>query len=149
MKEYKLKINGSDYTVVIKNVEEATAQVEVNGAPYTVEFEKPISQPKAITVVKRNAPVATPSAPNNPATAVTPASSGSSPVTPINSPLPGVILSVNCSVGDSVTKGQNLMVLEAMKMENEIQAPFDGVVKSIEVQKGDSVLEGAKLIVIA
>ena len=66
----------------------------------------------------------------------------------IKSPLPGVILSIDCKVGDTVKKGQKLLVLEAMKMENTIPADRDGEVAEIKVNKGDSVLEGTDLIIL-
>ncbi len=149
MKEYKLKINGNDYNVVINEVEESTASVEVNGTPFNVEFEKPISKPTAIKVVRTS----------NAAPAVPPVAAKPNPVTPhpsaptsggttITSPLPGVILEVSVKEGDSVKKGQKVMVLEAMKMENIIEAPVDGVVKSVKTNKGDSVLEGAPLVIL-
>ena len=131
MKEYKIKINGNNYNVTIDEVEGNAAKVEVNGTPYNVEFEKPLSKPKTISVV------------NKPAAA--PAAAGGAAV---NSPLPGVVLEVKVKDGDKVTKGQVIMVLEAMKMENAIEAPCDGTV-TIKAQKGDSVLEGATLAVIA
>ncbi|MGO4984968.1 acetyl-CoA carboxylase biotin carboxyl carrier protein subunit, partial [Collinsella sp. Sow4_E3] len=66
----------------------------------------------------------------------------------IQSPLPGIILDIRCKEGDTVKKGQTLMILEAMKMENNILASADGKVSQVLVHKGDSVLEGANLIVI-
>ena len=145
MKEYKIKINGNNYNVTIDEVEGNAAKVEVNGTPYTVEFEKPLSKPKTISVVSK--PAAAPAAGPAPATkpAAAPAAAGGATV---NSPLPGVVLEVKVKDGDKVTKGQVIMVLEAMKMENAIEAPCDGTV-TIKAQKGDSVLEGAPLAVIA
>ena len=122
------------------------AKVEVNGTPYNVEFEKPLSKkPKTISVV--NKPAAAPSAGAAPATkpAAAPAAAGGATV---NSPLPGVVLEIKVKDGDKVTKGQVIMVLEAMKMENAIEAPCEGTI-TIKAQKGDSVLEGAPLAVIA
>ena len=66
----------------------------------------------------------------------------------IKTPLPGVILQVKCNVGDTVKRGQTLIILEAMKMENNINADRDGKIIEIKVHKGDSVLEGADLVVI-
>ena len=66
----------------------------------------------------------------------------------LKSPLPGVILSIDCKVGDTVKRGQKVIVLEAMKMENNINADRDGKIIEIKVNKGDSVLEGADLVVI-
>jgi biotin carboxyl carrier protein len=145
MKEYKIKINGNNYNVTIDEVEDNVAKVEVNGTPYNVEFEKPISKPKTISVV--NKPAAAPSAGPAPANkpAAAPAAAGGATV---NSPLPGVVLEIKVKDGDKVTKGQVIMVLEAMKMENAIEAPCDGTI-TVKAQKGDSVLEGATLAVIA
>jgi glutaconyl-CoA/methylmalonyl-CoA decarboxylase subunit gamma len=143
MKEYKLKINGNNYNVAINEVKDTTASVEVNGSSFTVEFEKPISKPKAIKVVRKEsaAPAVTPS---------TRVAEKAAPVsgTVVNSPLPGVILSVDVKEGEQVKSGQKLLVLEAMKMENTIEAPANGVVKSIKVNKGDSVLEGEPLVIL-
>ena len=145
MKEYKIKINGNNYNVTIDEVEDNMAKVEVNGTPYNVEFEKPISKPKTISVV--NKPAAAPSAGPAPANkpAAVPAAAGGATV---NSPLPGVVLEIKVKDGDKVTKGQVIMVLEAMKMENAIEAPCEGTI-TVKAQKGDSVLEGATLAVIA
>lgn len=145
MKEYKIKINGNNYNVTIDEVEDNVAKVEVNGTPYNVEFEKPISKPKTISVV--NKPAAAPSAGAAPANkpAAAPAAAGGATV---NSPLPGVVLEIKVKDGDKVTKGQVIMVLEAMKMENAIEAPCEGTI-TVKAQKGDSVLEGATLAVIA
>ena len=145
MKEYKIKINGNNYNVTIDEVEGSAAKVEVNGTPFNVEFEKPISKPKTISVV--NKPAAAPAAGPAPASkpAAAPAAAGGATV---NSPLPGVVLELKVKDGDQVTKGQVILVLEAMKMENAIEAPCDGTI-TIKAQKGDSVLEGAPLAVIA
>lgn len=148
MKEYKIKINGNNYNVTIDEVEGNAAKVEVNGTPYNVEFEKPLSKPKTISVINR--PAAAPSAGPAPASrpAAAPAAAAAAGGSTVNSPLPGVVLEVKVKDGDKVTKGQVIMVLEAMKMENAIEAPCDGTV-TIKAQKGDSVLEGAPLAIIA
>ncbi|HIR34243.1 MAG TPA: biotin/lipoyl-binding protein [Candidatus Coprenecus merdigallinarum] len=145
MKEYKLKINGNDYNVVINDVQESVASVEVNGSNYKVEFEKPIVKPTAIKVVKTAtaAPAVSAAAPK-PAAAPAPTAGG----TTVSSPLPGVILEVCVKEGDTVKNGQKIMVLEAMKMENVVEATADGVIKSIKVNKGDSVMEGTPLAII-
>ena len=145
MKEYKLKINGNDYNVVINDVQESVASIEVNGSNYKVEFEKPIVKPTAIKVVKTAtaAPAVSAAAPK-PAAAPAPTAGG----TTVSSPLPGVILEVCVKEGDTVKTGQKIMVLEAMKMENVVEATADGVIKSIKVNKGDSVMEGTPLAII-
>ncbi len=145
MKEYKYTINGNKYNVTIGDIEENIAHVEVNGVPYTVEMEKaPAAPKKVVRPVVAAAPAA--AAAPEPAKASRPA--GGSGKSGIKSPLPGVILQVKVNVGDQVTKGQVLMVLEAMKMENNILSDKDGKVVAINVSKGDSILEGTDLIVI-
>ena len=145
MKEYKYTINGNKYNVTIGDIEENIAHVEVNGTPYTVEMEKaPAAPKKVVRPVVAAAPAA--AAAPEPAKVSRPAGGGGK--SGIKSPLPGVILQVKVNVGDQVTKGQVLMVLEAMKMENNIPSDRDGKVVAINVSKGDSILEGTDLIVI-
>ena len=108
MKEYKLKINGNNYFVVIDDVEETSANVEVNGTSYTVEFEKPVAKSSApIKIIRTSTPAAVSSV--KPVQPVAPAT-GSYPV---KSPLPGVILEVKCAVGNTAKKGDVLLILEA------------------------------------
>ena len=145
MKEYKYKINGNLYNVVIGDIEENIAHVEVNGTHYTVEMEK---KPKAAPAPK---PVVRPAAKPAAAPAATapvakPAAGGAK--SGVKSPLPGVILDIKVNVGDEVKKGQTIIILEAMKMENSINADKDGKIAAINVSKGESVLEGTDLIII-
>ena len=145
MKVFKYKINGSPYRVVVQKSDEESVELEVNGTPYMVELEQ--KKKKTITPIQRQAPSS--SQQND----VTPKPSVTQTTVPagsfvVNSPLPGVILDVKVKVGDTVKKGDTIMVLEAMKMENNIQASTDGTVSKISVEKGASVLEGAELIVI-
>lgn len=146
MKEYKIKINGNDYNVVIDEVEETSAKVEVNGTPYSVEFERSEAKPRKIVTVVNKAKAA-PAAPVAPAQKVS-APAAAAGETMVNSPLPGVVLSINKNVGDTVNKGDTVMILEAMKMENNIEATASGKIVKFLAQKGDSVLEGAPLFVI-
>lgn len=143
MKEYKFKINGNEYNVSINSVEGKNASVTVNGTPYVVEMEEapacaPVQSAPAAPAQTSPAPVAAP--------APAPKTAGSGK--PVTSPLPGVIIAVKVNVGDTVKSGQVVAVLEAMKMENEIQAESDGVVATVNVSKGDSVLEGATIVTI-
>ena len=146
MKEYKLKINGNDYTVTVDEVDGSMAEVEVNGTPFKVEFDKPVKKaaaPAAKPVAKAAAPAA-----SAPAAAPAPKPAAGGAGSAVTSPLPGVILDVCVKEGDAVKRGQTVVVLEAMKMENAIEATADGTVTAIKVGKGDSVLEGAPLIMI-
>ena len=145
MKEYKYKINGNLYNVVIGDIEENIAHVEVNGTHYTVEMEKkPKAAPAPKPVVR---PAAKPAAaPAAAAPVAKPAAGGAK--SGVKSPLPGVILDIKVNVGDEVKKGQTLIILEAMKMENSINADRDGKIAAINVSKGESVLEGTDLVII-
>lgn len=144
MKEYKFKINGSDYNVVINSIEGTNANVTVNGAAYTVEMEKEVAPAPAPAATP--APAAAPAPAQATAPAPAPAAGGKGEK--VTSPLPGVILGVNVKVGDTVKIGQQVAVLEAMKMENVIEASCNGTITEICVSKGDSVLEGATIVVI-
>ena len=108
-------------------------RVNVNGTVYEVELEEMTGAPAA-------APVAAPA----PSAAAAPAAGGEK----VTSPMPGTILSVNVAAGDAVKRGQVLMILEAMKMENEIMCPCDGTVASVSVTKGAAVESGALLCTI-
>lgn len=140
MKEYKFKINGNDYAVAINSIEGNIADVTVNGAAYKVEMEN------APAVAAAPAPAAAPVQAAAPAPAAA-APKGAEKV--IEAPLPGVIIEISVKEGQAVKAGQKVAVLEAMKMENEIQAEADGTVTAIHVSKGDQVVEGSKLISIA
>ncbi len=145
MKEYKYKINGNLYKVAIGDIEGNIAHVEVNGTHYKVEMEEaPKPKPTVIKPVVRQAST-TPAAPTTQVAKPAVASSGKSGV---KSPLPGVILDIKVNVGDTVKKGQVVVILEAMKMENNINADRDGKITAINVNKGDSVLEGTDLVII-
>ena len=143
MKTYKFKINGNEYNVDINSVEGNIADVTVNGASYKVEMDTPVASP----IAAAPAPAATPAA--APAAAAAPAPAKASGAgKAVTSPLPGVIIEVSVKEGQAVKAGQKIAVIEAMKMENEIQADVDGTVTAILVNKGDSVLEGAEIVKI-
>lgn len=145
MAQYKFKINGNEYNVAINSVEGNIADVTVNGASYKVEMENaPVQQAAAPAAAPATAPSAAP-APAAQAAAPAPAGAGK----PVTSPLPGVIIEVSVKVGDAVKAGQQVAVLEAMKMENAIEATSAGTVTAIHVNKGDSVLEGAPIVTVA
>ena len=143
MKDYKYIINGNEYKVTIGEIEGNIANVEVNGTAYKVEMPERVEAPKPVT-----RPVARPAAaPASAAPAARPAAGGSGKAA-VKSPLPGVILDIKVNVGDTVKRGQTILILEAMKMENNINADKDGKVTAINVKAGESVLEGTDLIVI-
>ena len=141
MKEYNYKIKGVDYNVKINGIEENIAKVEVNGIEFDVEMEKPVAQPKPV-VRAVAAPVKTVEAPKAAQEAV------AAGVSAVKAPLPGTVKDIKVSVGQAVKKGQTVIVLEAMKMENNIDADRDGKVAEIRVNKEDTVMEGAVLVTI-
>ena len=109
-------------------------RVTVNGTVYEIELEELIGTAPAPAVAAPAAPAPAAAAPE-----------GGEQVT---APMPGTILSINVAAGDTVKRGQVLMILEAMKMENEIMAPKDGTVTQVLVSKGSTVDTGAPLVVI-
>lgn len=146
MKQYKYKINGNLYNVTVNDVEDNIARVEVNGTPYNVELDKPLKTPSVAKPVVR--PAAAPKTATGAPVVSRPAAGGGGAKAGVKSPLPGVILDIKVKEGDMVKKGQVVIILEAMKMENNINADRDGKVTSIKVSKGDSVLEGTDLVII-
>ena len=146
MRSYKFKINGNEYNVDINSVEGNIANVTVNGANYEVEMDTPVNAPVAAAAVKDSS--ASPQN-DNQGTAPTPASKPAGAGKAVTSPRPGVIIEVSVKEGQAVKAGQKVAVIEAMKMENEIQASSDGTVTAVLVNKGDSVLEGAEIVKIA
>ena len=161
MKEYKYKINGNEYSVAIIDLEGDKAAVEVNGVSYQVDIltegytapaprpaAKPASAPQPAPAAP--APAAAPVAPQ-PIAPAAPAAEPAAPAgkgTAVQSPLPGVILDIKVAVGDQVKAGQTVAILEAMKMENNINAECDGVITAIKVAKGDNILEGSDIVII-
>lgn len=152
MKDYSLKINGHNYDVQIDDVNESSTvtRVIVNGTTYEVEIggtkSAAVQRPQVAPAPKEanSAQVKPTTAAPAPRIAAVAPSSGYS----VKCPLPGTVLSINVKVGDTVSAGQTLVVLEAMKMENNIDADRGGVVKQILVQQGATVMEGDNLIVI-
>lgn len=163
MGKYNFRINGHDYQVDVNSVEGGIADVTVNGTDYKVELADAVPAPAqqaarpAPQATFTAAPAVTPQATAPAAqtaqttaqaaqTATASAPQGKGEV--VTAPLPGVILDIKVKVGDVVKAGQTVAVLEAMKMENEIEATASGTVTAVNAGKGDSVLEGAAIITI-
>ena len=141
MKEYKYTIDGKEYKVAIGDIVENVADVTVNGEQYKVEME-PEKEPEKPKPVVR--PVAPAPAPASSGASIASANSQNT----VKAPLPGVITEVKVAVGDSVAEGDTVVVLEAMKMANNLDAEKGGKVTAILVQPGQSVMEGDPLVVI-
>ena len=142
MKNFKFKINGTEYSVDINEVEGQEISLDVNGTPYKVTVDKEMKQ-KQVVMRTRTAPKVA-AAPSGAVQKSAPAAAGSK----VTTPLPGTILDVFVNVGDKVKAGQTVVLLEAMKMENNIEADVEGTVTEVKVRKGDSVLEGDVMVVI-
>jgi glutaconyl-CoA/methylmalonyl-CoA decarboxylase subunit gamma len=141
MKKYKLNVKGKEYTVEIVNLGDDKAQVKCNGVSYTVDYDIP------------ETPLQTPRLKRKP---VIPDVSERKTFGPrdaaasndVKAPIPGLITQIMVSEGDSVSMGQVVAKMEAMKMENNILVSSDGIIKNILVKKGDSVLEGDVLMTL-
>ena len=143
MKHYTIKVNGVSYQV----------EVEETGVS-AAAFQPAMPAPAAAPAVSYAAPVAAPAAapapkPVAPAPAAAPASAAPAGSELIKAPMPGTIVAVMVQLGESVTRGQVLCILEAMKMENEIVAPRDGTVASVSIAKGSTVNAGDPMVSLA
>ncbi len=142
-KNYKITIAGQTYDVVVGDLMSSPVEVSVDGTTYQIELPESaaasttpsIAAPKTISTSPQE--VSRPSVPT----------SGGDGV--IRSPMPGRIVGVSVSIGDSVTKGQPILILESMKMENTITSPIDGTVSAIHVAASSSVQHGQTLAEIA
>lgn len=145
MKQYKYTINGAQFDVTIDSIVGSKAKVEVNGIPFEVEMQGSSLVEEALPTVSTEA-AAAPAAPA--AAPAAAAKSGPGAGAPVKAPLPGVVTKILVKEGQGVKKGETVLVLEAMKMENNITAEADGTVTGICVSAGDSVMEGTTLITI-
>ena len=138
MKEYKYTIDGKEYKVEIGDIADNIANVTVNGEAFKVEME-PEPEPEKKKVVVQPA-AAQPASDDNTANVNT--------ANAVKAPLPGVITEIKVNVGDTVSAGDTVVVLEAMKMANNIEAEKSGKVTAICVKQGESVMEDSPLVVI-
>lgn len=149
--KYEYKVKGVDYEVEIQNIEGNIANVSVNGIPFEVEMKQPVK------ASKQKVRLSSEPAPKTEVTAsatlenkvvepvkATPVTNGK----PITAPLPGTINDIKVKVGDQVNVGDTVVILEAMKMQNNIEAEIAGTIASINVNKGDAVMEGDTLVTI-
>ena len=150
MKKYTYVINRVSYEVTISEESDLSAKVEVNGELYTVEKQKSgkdasqvASRPRPATTAPHVAAAPVASAPSQPRPVANTAGGDAMP-----SPLPGVVTRIAVSQGQQVKEGDLVVVLESMKMENELKAPRSGRIVSINCGQGQQVIEGDILLVI-
>lgn len=164
MAKYQYTVKGVDYEVEIQDIEGNIANVTVNGIPFEVEMKQPVKPGKQKFRIEnevrsdkggassadsaKTSPSSTTTAANAEAAASkkVSASAGGKPVV---APLPGTINDIKVKVGDKVSAGDTVVILEAMKMQNNIEAETSGTIASINVNKGDAVMEGDTLVTIA
>nr|MBP7472111.1 biotin/lipoyl-binding protein [Prevotella sp.] len=147
MAKYQYKVKGVDYDVEINEIEGNIANVTVNGIPFEVEMKQPIKSGVKTKVVQQQ----TEPHPTEKVSEVkeqTVQQSQNITGTPVTAPLPGTINDIKVSVGDQVNAGDTVVILEAMKMQNNIEAEKNGIIKAIKVNKGDNVMEGDVLVII-
>ncbi len=140
MKEFQFKIDGKEYKTAVNELEGGITEVTVNGKTYKVEMEHAapkVAAPKA-------APAAAPAAPKADAPKAEAPAGGKKVV----SPLPGSVIKVLVAEGQAVKKGDTLLTLESMKMENTIAAECDGTVKQVAVKAGQTVMQDDLLVVL-
>ena len=149
MKKYELTIKGKKFDVEVKDFGGATAKVAVNGNEYDVDITYKGGEPVAFTPAAPRPAAARPAAAPAPAAAA-PAAAPAGDVSGNNvvAPMPGLIMKVLVKVGDTVTAGQKVMTMEAMKMENDINSGTAGTVKAVLVKEGDNVKEHQPLVTI-
>ena len=138
MKHFKFTIRGHDYDVEVTSLEGEVARVEVNGTKYKVEIHSDKKASKTPTLVRKDVPRA------KDAHKIKKDAS----LQQIKAPLPGIIMNLLVKEGDEVKRGSDLLVYEAMKMENKLVSEREGIVKSIKVNAGDSILQGDVLLEI-
>ena len=146
MKEFAFKINGAEYKCAVEEIEAGKTKVTVNGKVYEVETEALKAAPVAAKPAAAPAPkpAAAPAAPKAEAKPAAAPAAGLQ----VKSPLPGSVIKVLVSEGQAVKKGDTLLTLESMKMENAIMAEADGTVKQIAVTPGQNVMQDDLLIVL-
>ena len=152
--KYQYTVKGVDYEVEIQDIEGNIANVTVNGIPFEVEMKQPVkagkqkvklSEERRVKSEESNSSSATNA---SSATTTQPAAAAASDK-PVVAPLPGTINEIKVKVGDKVNAGDTVVILEAMKMQNNIEAETSGTITSINVNKGDAVMEGDTLVTIA
>ena len=148
MKEFAFKINGAEYKCAVEEIEAGKTKVTVNGKVYEVQSEAPKAAPVAAKPAAVAAPAPKPAAaPAAPKAEAKPAAAPAAGLQ-VKSPLPGSVIKVLVSEGQAVKKGDTLLTLESMKMENAIMAEADGTVKQIAVTPGQNVMQDDLLIVL-
>ena len=154
MAKYQYTVKGVDYEVEIQDIEGNIANVTVNGIPFEVEMKQPVKADKQKVKLRGEQTV---KSENNNSSSTSAANATAAPTAkpaaaaagkPVVAPLPGTINEIKVKVGDKVNAGDTVVILEAMKMQNNIEAETSGTITGINVNKGDAVMEGDTLVTI-
>ena len=137
-KGFNFTIGGQKYETTVKEIEPNVAEVVVNGTSFIVEFQK--NESKKVKAARVAAPSAAPTA--------APVAAKPAGAAVVKSPLPGSIVKVMVKPGDSIKKGDTLLTMESMKMENVVASEYTGTVKNVLVQAGQNVMQDDKLVEI-
>ena len=152
MAKYQYTVKGVDYEVEIQDIEGNIANVTVNGIPFEVEMKQPVKAGKQKVKLGGTANEGASSSSSAPQSAKASADLQSAGKAasgkPVVAPLPGTINEIKVKVGDKVNAGDTVVILEAMKMQNNIEAETSGTITGINVNKGDAVMEGDTLVTI-
>jgi len=140
MKNFKFTIKGHDYAVEIIKIEGTQAEIEVNGTPYLVDIHKEVKRVETPKLVRKAVPT--------PKDASEIKKAPDAHLTKMLAPLPGNIIQIMVKEGDNISKGSKILIMEAMKMENDVLSEKDGIVRTIRVKAGDTVLQGDVLVEI-
>ena len=157
MAKYQYTVKGVDYEVEIQDIEGNIANVTVNGIPFEVEMKQPVkagkqkvklSEERRAEGSEERRVKGEESNSSSVSAASTSSTTTAAAGKPVVAPLPGTINDIKVKVGDKVNVGDTVVILEAMKMQNNIEAESAGTIASINVNKGDAVLEGDTLVTI-
>ena len=157
MAKYQYTVKGVDYEVEIQDIEGNIANVTVNGIPFEVEMKQPVkagkqkvklSEERRAEGSEERRVKSEESNSSSASAASTSSASTAGAGKPVVAPLPGTINEIKVKVGDKVNAGDTVVILEAMKMQNNIEAETSGTITSINVNKGDAVMEGDTLVTI-
>ncbi len=148
MAKYQYTVKGVDYEVEIQDIEGNIANVTVNGIPFEVEMKQPVKAGKQKVKLSEESYSSSASAASTSSTTTATPAAPATGGKPVVAPLPGTINEIKVKVGDKVNAGDTVVILEAMKMQNNIEAETSGTITSINVNKGDAVMEGDTLVTI-
>ena len=157
MAKYQYTVKGDDYEVEIQDIEGNIANVTVNGIPFEVEMKQPVkagkqkvklSEERRAEGSEERRVKSEESYSSSASAASTSSATTAAAGKPVVAPLPGTINEIKVKVGDKVNAGDTVVILEAMKMQNNIEAETSGTITSINVNKGDAVMEGDTLVTI-